>query len=518
MTQIQNSILTGFNPDLSRTRETHLFLRLVAFFLSSGLMFAADTNLQLSTSTNPLALAKPTADQLAFMDMELGAFFHFDLNTFTGQEHGDGFEPASKFNPTALDAEQWARTAKAMGAKYAVLTARHEGGFCLWPTVTTDYSVKFSPYKNGKGDVVREFVDACHKYGLKVGLYHTAAYDGRLTYKPEDKGHVVWGKSADILRKQRFDEMGEEGLKKYIEIQVAQITELLTNYGEITYFWCDHYSAGNPIWDAARETVKKLQPHCLMMGVDAITPGNELGFVVYPMWNGVYPGARGSTDTIKLPNDYGLLETDIRIGSPFGKRWQCREVDTSGAIWTGGWFWHPGKKPKESSNRHVDLYYRSVGMGANLIINLPPDNRGLIQQDMADTAAIFGEEIQRRFAHPVAERNNIPAGDTVELAWDKPSRINTFVTTENIADGQKIAAYTIEAMVDGKWTSVNPANNFTNAPAAFSSSPGFETIGHKKIDRIEPVVTTRIRFHCVKSVQSPVELRSIAVFNSNLDL
>jgi len=516
---MRNPILTGFKPDPSKMYETRLFLRLVVLlFLSSGLGFAVETNLQVSTSTNVLALAKPTADQVAFMDMELGAFFHFDLNTFTGQEHGDGFEPASKFNPTELDVEQWVRTAKAMGAKYAVLTARHEGGFCLWPTKTTDYGIQNSPYKKGKGDIVREYVNACRKYGLKVGIYHTAAYDAHATYKSVDKGHVVWGKSADVLRAQRFADMGVEGREKYIAMQVAQVTELMTNFGDITYFWCDHYSGSNPIWQAVTKTVKKLQPHCLMMGVDTITPGNELGFVAYPMWNGVYPGAGGSSDIIQLPNNYGLLETDVLVGSPFGKHWQCREVDTSGAIWTGGWFWHPGKKPKNSSNRNVDLYYRSVGMGANLIVNLPPDNRGLIQQDMADTAEKFGEEIKRRFAHPVAERDDIPAGDTVELSWEKPSRINTIITMENIIDGQKVAAYTMEAMVNGKWTSLNPANYFTNAPAAFNQSPGFKTIGHKKIDRIEPVITTRIRFHCIKCVQPPAELRSMLVFNSDPNL
>ena len=131
------------------------------------------------SSSETSALARPTPEQQAFMDMELGAFLHYDLNVFTGQEHGDVLKPASKFNSTALNVEKWVRTAKAMGAKYAVLTARHEGGFCLWPTDTTGYSIKNGPYKNGQGDIVREFVDACRKCGIKPGFHHSAMFDRR---------------------------------------------------------------------------------------------------------------------------------------------------------------------------------------------------------------------------------------------------------------------------------------------------------------------------------------------------
>ena len=123
-------------------------------------------------SQDPVEFTQPSARQIEFADWEVGAFIHYTLNPFTGQQHGDGQEPPAKFNPTELDVDQWMTTAKAMGAKYAVLTARHEGGFCLWPSKTTDYTIANSPYKNGKGDLVREFVDACRRHGLKVGLYH----------------------------------------------------------------------------------------------------------------------------------------------------------------------------------------------------------------------------------------------------------------------------------------------------------------------------------------------------------
>ena len=503
-------------PSRSRKSVPVVLISLVIAILTA--LFPRGSHAAVETNPPTTSLAKPSPEQIAFMDMELGAFFHFDLNTFSGQEHGDGFEPASKFAPTALDVDQWVLTAKAMGAKYAVLTARHEGGFCLWPTATTDYSIANSPYKNGKGDLVREFVDSCRKHGLRVGLYHTAAYDSHETYKPEDKGKVIWGKSADALRERRFGEMGEEGLRKYREMQVAQLTELLTKYGPIDYLWFDHYGGHNKtthVWDAVTEVARRLQPHCLIGGVDVTTPGNEAGWVAYPLWNGVYSGAKDTTQTITLPDGKGSITINKRSGSPFGDIWRIREADTSGEIWTGGWFWHPGKKPQRTTNHFMDLYDRTIGFGANLIMNLPPDNRGLIQEDMAETARQFGAEVSRRFDHPLAVATNIPSGDSAELGLDKPCQVDTIVTMENIAEGQKIVSYALEALVDGKWITLKPANILTNPPVGFPATPGFETVGHKKIDRVEPVVTDRIRFRCTQSLGTPVILRSIAAYHAN---
>ncbi|HEY3897075.1 MAG TPA: alpha-L-fucosidase [Chthoniobacter sp.] len=478
------------------------------FLLLISLVFAG-------VRVGAVELAKPTPDQRAFMDMELGVFFHFDLNTFTGQEHGDGKESPKRFNPTALDCDQWVRTAKSMGAKYAVLTARHEGGFCLWPTATTEYSIKNSPYKNGQGDIVREFVDACHKYGLKVGLYHTAGVDSRHTFiAPDGKRHLGDDHGADDL-----SQNGHAGDEKYTALQVAQLTELLTNYGEISYIWSDHWSGGG-VWRAVTDTMRKLQPHCLMQGPDVTTAGNENGYVTYPLWNAIntvdgtiYSRATVTKADHSLPNDYGLLETDVLTGHPFGKIWRSRESDTNTAFERGGWFWHPGKTSVKSLAEHVDLYYRTIGLGANLIVNLPPDDRGLIPDDLVAAAKEFGNEISRRFSKPIAQANEVRNGDMVELKWPKPCPINTIVLRENIADGQKIAAYTLEARVSGDWVPLLPANHFPTAKPPFNPSPDFETIGQKKIDRVEPVVTDQIRFRCLKSIAQPTELRSIAVYD-----
>ena len=496
---------------------------IIALTLFTALLLAPLTALHAAESpAEKSSLARPTPEQLDFMDLELGAFIHFDLNTFTGQEHGDGFELPSRFNPTALDVEQWVRTAKSMGAKYVVLTARHEGGFCLWPTKTTDYGIKSSPYQNGKGDIVRDFVNACRKHGVIPGLYHTATFDAHHTFKPEDQGKVVWGKSG--LMQQRFQEMGTDGRAKFRERQVAQITELLTDYGPIAYIWCDHWNGTDPIWRAVFDAMRRLQPQCLMMGPDVWLTGNEAGYVTYPMWNAVntvdgtiHSRPAPTKGDTSLSNDYGLLETDVNTGHPLGKIWRSRESVTNTGFARGGWFWHPGKTSAKSFAEHIDLYYRTIGLGASLMINLPPDQRGLIPDDLVAAAKNLGDEIQRRFAHPVTELKTIPAGDTVELKWEKPSRIDTVVLMENIAHGQKIASYTLEAQVDGQWTELKPANKFIPYKGPYNVEPGFETIGRKKIDRIEPVMTSHIRFRCLKSVAQPVELRWLAVFDCASD-
>ena len=488
---------------------------------ASGISFAQSPEAPASSPAEASVLpvlAKPSPQQLAFADMELGAFFHYDLNTYSGQEHGDGFEPPTIFKPTALDAEQWVRTAKAMGAKYAVLTARHEGGFCLWPTKTTEYSIKNSPYKNGKGDLVREFVDACRKYDIKPCLYHTATFDAHSTFKPEDKGKLVWGN--DGLMGKRFKEMGPEGRTKFREKQVAQMTELLTQYGDITYIWCDHWNGKDGTWRAVLDTMRRLQPNCIMMGPDTTTPGNESGYVSYPLWNAINTldgtiNSRGMATAVNASakHEYGLLETDVQTGHPLGKFWRNREAPTNVGFAKGGWFWHPGKTVPRTLAEHVELYYRTVGLGANLIINLPPDDRGLIQDDMVAAAEKFGQEIRSRFQQPIAESKQVQAGDTIELSWPKACRIDHVVLRENIVNGQKIVSYALEAWVNGEWQALKPMNVFSKVKPPYNSNPGFETVGAKKIDRIEPVVTQKIRFRCLKSVVAPVELRQIAVYN-----
>lgn len=472
---------------------------------------------------NATDLAKPKQKQINFADWEVGAFLCLDLNQFIDAEHHDGQEPPSKFNPTALDAEQWIIIAKNMGARYAVITARHEGGFCLWPSKTTDYTVAGSPYKNGKGDIVREYVDACRKHGLKVGLYHTATFDAHAVLGGD---YVSWGTQKLPLkwnspeRGIAFKEAYKRfpGLKeRYRKVQLEQMRELLTWYGPIDYMWSDHWNAQdrNGLWYAITKLVEELQPNMVFHGVDSWVPGNETGHVLYPMWNAVdtkdgtvYSRPVAGTTA---NNNYGLLEGDVPRGSPFGKFWRVRECTTNSGFAYGGWFWHPSHI-RETYPRmlweHLDLYYRTVGLGANTIINLVIDDRGLVPDDIAAAAKTFGDDIKKRFSNPIAETKG--TGNVVELKWGEPTEINTIVTMENIVNGQRVLKYTLEAFVNGKWEKLEPRNRLI-AQKPYDNNPGYRTIGHKKIDRVKPVKTNRIRFRCLEFVAEP-DIRRLAVF------
>lgn len=471
-------------------------------------------------------LAKPSAKQLAFADWEVGAFFHYNLNPFTGMEHGDGQYPASMFAPTELNVEQWIRTAKAMGARYAVLTARHEGGFCLWPTKTTDYSIANSPYLDGKGDLVREFVDLCRKYDLKVGLYHTAGFDAHEALKDYD-GPIdspldwdgEWGKTVNAALRAG----GPEKRESFKQTQIAQMRELLTGYGQIDFMWSDHWNAKDPdgVWRAVTDLALELQPDMVFMGTDTWVPGNETGHVVYPMWNAtdtedgtIYTRPKASEDDV-TENDYGLLENKLSRGDPFGKFWRVRECTTNTGFHYGGWFWHPDDVLKTTPRRHwehIDLYYRTVGLGANTIINLPVDTRGLVPDEFVEAAEKLGQAIEERFSTPIAETDGVIVGNVAELRWDEPRKINTVVTMENIANGQRIAKYVLEARVDGEWQALEPQNRLVAEPP-YESQPGYLTIGHKKIDRVKAVITNAVRLRCLGSVAGEPEIRSIAVFD-----
>lgn len=468
-----------------------------------------------------LQLAVPSAKQLEFADWEVGGFIHYGLNVYTGQEHGDGKEPPSKFNPTDLDAEQWVTTAKAMGAKYVCLTARHEGGFCLWPTKTTDYSIASSPYKDGKGDIVREFVDACRKHDMKVGLYLTASHDAHTQLAWYD-GDIGWGKERDRLMREASKDKARAEYHK--QVQVEQMRELLTNYGPIDFMWSDHWDATDPNgpWRAVTNLVEKLQPEMVFMGLDTWVPGNETGHVVYPMWNAVntadgtkFSRPTATTSSAAVENNYGLLETDAHTGHPLGEYWRVRECTTSKGFDHGGWFYHRGLRDIPMEYR-VDLYRRTVGLGANTIINLPPNKKGRLDPNTIKAAKEFGKTITEQFSAPVAKTPGIQQGDVIELAWEDPRHIDHIIVMENIANGQKVSRYQLEAFVDGEWKSLEPRNlqlASHHDTKVFNPNPGFETIGHKKIDRVNSTLTNRVRLRVLDAVVKPVEIRSLAAYN-----
>lgn len=405
-------------------------------------------------------LAVPTPQQMAWQDLELGMFFHFGINTYCDQEWGDGTDSPELFNPAELDARQWIRTAKEAGFNYVILTAKHHDGFCLWPTKTTDYSVRSSPWKNGQGDVVREVADACHEEGMKFGVY----------VSPWDRNAPCYADPA-----------------AYDDFYAEQLTELLTGYGPLVEVWFDGAGSEGREYDWKRiiGLVRQHQPDAMIFNMGAPTirwVGNEDGVAPYPCWN-TAESARVS-----------MFTSDMNTWMEETPGWVPAECDVP--IRKRHWFWHPNDEHSLHSLDHVmDLYYRSVGHGTTLLLNVSPDNRGLLPEVDKERVLEFGAAIRRRFGQPLGSASG--TGSELELALDEEALIDHVVTMEDIAQGERVHAYTIEAEVGGEWK-----------PVASGSA-----IGHKKIDRIEPTRTSRIRIRVTEEAAEP-HIRSLAAYSA----
>lgn len=405
-------------------------------------------------------LAKPTPEQAAYQDMELGMFIHFAPNTWQDKEYDDLSTPLSKINPEKLNTDQWVQVAESMGAKYIVFVAKHVGGFCWWQTSTTDYSVKNTPWKNGKGDVMRDLSESCQKRGIKLGVY----------LSPADRKHgaEVGGKCNTI-----------EEQKAYDEIYRQQLTELLSGYGEIFEVWFD----GSNIVEVG-DILKKYAPNAMIFQGPHATirwVGNEDGFAPYPAWNALS----------KANAQSGVATSDH--GNPDGTAWMPNECD---ARIRATWFWNTKNAPTlKTVEQLMEMYYLSVGHGAVLLLNNTPDTTGLIPEADAKRSFEFGAEIKRRFSKNVSETKG--KGEIVELSLDKPTAIDHVITMEDITKGERIREYMIEGFIEEKWQEIG------NGTA----------IGHKKIDRINPVIVAKVRLRCVKSAATPV-IRKLAVFNT----
>jgi alpha-L-fucosidase len=411
-------------------------------------------------------LAKPTPIQLAWQDMEVGLFVHFDMFTYAPDWNWRSFQDPPKpelFNPIKLDTDQWLEAAKAIGAKYAVLTAKHCQGFCLWQTDAYDYGVKQSKWRDGKGDVVADFVESCHKYGIKAGIYYSVTANGYLGV--DNPGRVKSGDPKDQA--------------KYKAICEQQLRELWSRYGELAEVWFDGSSLppeeGGP--DIA-SLLKELQPNAVVFQSPQASirwVGNEDGVAPYPCWN-----------SVKANGEWG-------VGDPDGDYWCPAECDVP--IRSGEWGWRPNQEHLVKPLDHlVDLYYRSVGHGCNLLLNSNPNQDGLIPDPDMKRYVEFGAEIKRRFSKSIAKTSG--KGDVVELALDKPTVIDHVVTMEDIAQGECVREYVIEVYSSGEWK---------------EACKGL-SIGHKKIDKISPVEVSKIRWRCVKSAGEPIIRKFAAYF------
>lgn len=427
----------------------------------------------------------PTPQQLEWQQMELTAFLHFGVNTFTGREWGDGTEDPAIFNPTALDCEQWVRTLKDAGFKMALITAKHHDGFCLWPTKTTRHSVVSSPWKDGKGDVVRELRDACKKYGIKFGVY----------LSPWDRNASCYGDSP-----------------AYNQFFIEQLTELLTNYGEVHEVWFDGANGEGPNgkkqiydWDAILRTIRRLQPKAVtaIMGDDVRWVGNEKGIGRETEWSataltpGIYPRSGEQNKALGIygkAKDLGGRDIVARATELF---WYPSEVDVS---IRPGWFYHADQDNQVKSLSHLaDIYFKSVGYNSVLLLNIPPDLRGRIHESDVQRLKEFSGYLKKTFA-----RNYVLKGDEAwqgtsgtarEYDVQKGALVNAFMIQEDISKGQRIESFLVEAYKGGAWIHLSEGT----------------TVGYKRLVRFSDTRPERIRV-TIRSARGIANVSAVGLF------
>ena len=474
-------------------------------FLASALCLIACKNPE---APKPVG-ALPPSYQLPWHEMEYYAFIHFNMNTFTDMEWGTGGEDPALFNPTELDVNQWVKVIKDAGMKGVIITAKHHDGFCLWPSKYTEHSVKNSPWKNGKGDVIRELSDACKKAGLKFGVY----------LSPWDRNHAEYGRP------------------EYVTYFHNQLRELLTNYGEIFEVWFDGANGGSGYYGGANETrtidahtyyqwdktfaiVRELQPNATIFGDEGPNIrwiGNELGYGTPTNWNPFTsnPSLQGKEHLHHLGE-----------GDENGINWIPAEADVS---IRPGWYYHAREdhqvRPLE---KMVDIYYASVGRGYNLLLNLPVDRRGLVHENDIKRLMELKKVIEADFAHNLVTDASITASNirenhkffsaektidndkntywatdegvtkaSIDINFTKPTTFNRFMAQEYIPLGQRVKKFKLEYQKDRKWETIDEQT----------------TIGYKRLLRFPPVTATKVRFTILDAKASPL-ISNIGLYNA----
>ena len=452
----------------------------------------------------------PEPKQVEWQQMETYAFIHFGLNTFNDREWGYGDTDPKTFNPTNLDCEQWAQTLVKAGMKGVILTAKHHDGFCLWPFEGTDYSVKNSPWKNGQGNVVKELSEACKKYGLKFAVY----------LSPWDRHQANYG------------------TPEYLPYFYAQLHDLLTNYGPVFEVWFDGANGGDGWYGGAKdirtidrknyynypriyEMLDSIQPQAIIFsdgGPGCRWVGNEKGFAGATNWSflrkgEVHPGYDKSYE--------------LQYGHPDGNQWVPAECDVS---IRPGWFYHPEEDDRvKSPDQLVDLYYRSVGHNATLLLNFPVDRKGLIHPVDSANAVRFHEMIQQQLktnlvAGMTPKVSNERGGDFVasaltddnfdtywatedgvttadiEFSFDTPTRMNRMMLQEYIPLGQRVKAFVVEYLDKDTWLPVKLNEETT-------------TIGYKRLLRFETVETKGMRIR-ITDARGPLCLSNVGVYDA----
>ena len=516
-------------------------------------------NATLEQKVDMAARLIPTPQQLSWQQMELTAFLHFGINTFTGREWGDGKEDPALFNPSELNAEQWVRTLKEAGFKMVLLTAKHHDGFCLWPTATTKHSVASSPWKKGQGDVVRELRKACDKYDMKFGVYlspwdrnaecygdsprYNDFFIRQLTELLSNYGevHEVWFDGANGEgpngRKQVYDWeafyktiqrlqpkavmaiMGddvrwvgnEKGLgretewsdrnaecygdsPRYNDFFIRQLTELLSNYGEVHEVWFDGANGEGPNgrkqvydWEAFYKTIQRLQPKAVMaiMGDDVRWVGNEKGLGRETEWSatvltpGIYTRSEENNKRLGVFSKAKDLGSRSMLAEATELFWYPSEVDVS---IRPGWFYHAEEDTKVKSLKHLsDIYFQSVGYNSVLLLNIPPDRRGLIHEADVKRLKDFAAYRKRVFADNRVVKGrkewNAVSGSEKIYSLKSESEINVVMLQEDIAKGQRVESFAIEVLTEQGWQEVGQGT----------------TVGYKRLLRFPAVKASQLK-------------------------
>jgi alpha-L-fucosidase len=438
-------------------------------FVLNTTLAAAGTGISSAAIAPPAPYGTlPSPRHLRWHELEVYSFLHFTVNTFTDREWGNGDEDPAIFNPTEFNADKIVGALKAGGMKGVILTCKHHDGFCLWPTRTTAHCVRKSPWRDGKGDVVREISDAARRQGLKFGIY----------VSPWDRNHAQYGR------------------REYIDVYRAQLRELLTGYGPIFEVWHDGANGGTGFygganerrtidkatyydWPATWDMVRALQPEAVIfsdVGPDIRWVGNEKGFANETDWATFDP--KGVNGTPASPGN--VVTKESGTGTRNGSHWLPAECDVS---IRPGWFWHPKENSQvKQGSRLMDLYFESVGRGASFLLNVPPDRRGLLGDEDVTALRSFGGLLEKTFDRNLAAGAKVTASNVrgkskayrgenlldgnrdtywstddslkaadIVLEFRQPVSFDVVRLRENLRLGQRVDAFAIDTWNDGNW-------------------------------------------------------------------
>jgi alpha-L-fucosidase len=448
------------------------------------------------------ANVRPSPRQLRWQKLELTTFFHFGVNTFTDREWGDGTEDPTIFNPVSLDAEQWIKAVRDAGFKQVIITAKHHDGFCLWPSRFTEHSVKNSPWKNGKGDVVKEVADACKKYNIGFGVY----------LSPWDRNAKMYGTDA------------------YNDYFINQLTELLTQYGRVDEVWFDGANGEGPngkkqVYDFNRwyAHIRKLQPSATIaiMGPDVRWVGTESGYGREMEWS-VVPADDNMLQKIAdgSQKDVAYAPTGDKMGKDLGSREKIREA--KGLVWypaetdvsiRPGWFYHVKEDDEvKTPEKLLDIYFSSVGYNSVLLLNIPPDKRGLLSNSDVKSLKGFRQLLDKTFTNNLAKGAAIKSANGSNTKALLDEKYNTYFTTkakdtttiielvlpanqtfdvlslqENIAIGQRIENFVLEYKDGNEWKQLAEGS----------------TVGYKRLIRFKEITAKELRLKILSSRQNP---------------